>query len=63
VDVRSRRLARMLARHSSAAALETARAKRAGLLKQIARLDRPACGDAGNHLTRFWPAVLDRWLY
>ncbi|GAB3960111.1 hypothetical protein GCM10029978_008540 [Actinoallomurus acanthiterrae] len=42
---------------------ETALAELAGLLKQITRLDPPAYGNVGDHLTHFWPAVLDRWLY
>lgn len=34
----------------------------ADLLQRIATLDPPAIGD-GDHVTHFWPGVLDRWLY
>lgn len=42
---------------------ELALTELADLSKQIARLDPPAHGGNGDHHTRFWPAVLDRWLY
>lgn len=42
---------------------EAALAELADLLNRIARLDPPAYGEVGDHLTHFWPAVLDRWLY
>jgi hypothetical protein len=35
----------------------------AALLTRITHLDPPAFGDEGDHRTRYWPAVLDRWLY
>lgn len=38
-------------------------AELANLLQRITHLDPPAYGDAGNHETHFWPAVIDRWLY
>lgn len=41
---------------------EEALAELTDLLEQIRALDPPAVGD-GDHRTRFWPAVLDRWLY
>jgi hypothetical protein len=34
----------------------------AALLERIRAVDPPAVGD-GDHEQRFWPAVLDRWLY
>ncbi|MFI0410432.1 SUKH-4 family immunity protein [Actinomadura sp. 3N508] len=37
-------------------------AELADLVEQIRLLDPPAIGD-GDHETRFWPAVLDRWLF
>ena len=40
---------------------EQALAELADLAERIAHLDPAARGD--DHETRFWPAVLDRWLY
>lgn len=42
---------------------ELALTELADLSKQITHLDPPTYGDDGDHRTRFWPAVLDRWLY
>lgn len=38
-------------------------AELADLLQRITHLDPAAYGQNGDHATRYWPAVLDRWLY
>jgi SUKH-4 immunity protein of toxin-antitoxin system len=41
---------------------EAALAELSGLRDRIEALDPPSCA-GGDHDTRYWPAILDRWLY